>query len=312
VNTVLRSLELAPGDEVVTTNHEYNACKNALDFVAHRSGAKVIVVDIPLPIASEDAVVDAIDAALGPKARLLLIDHVTSPSALVMPLHVIAKRAHAKGVDVLVDGAHAPGMVPLSIAELGVAYYTANCHKWICAPKGAAMLFVRADKRASVRPLSISHGANSPRTDRSRFRLEHDWTGTDDPTAAICVKHAIDFMSGLLPGGFDEVMRKNRQLALDARALLCSELGQGAECPASMVGSMAVVRLPDRHGPLGSMLTIEPLQDRLFESHAIEVPIVPWPAPPRRFVRVSAQAYDDIAEYKYLADAVRIELGKEP
>ncbi len=313
VNTVLRSLDLSPGDELVTTDHEYNACKNALDFVAHKSGARVLVVQLPLPITSEDAVTDAVVAALGPKTRLLLIDHVTSPSALVMPLEAIAKRAHEKGVDVLVDGAHAPGMVPLAIDALGVAYYTANCHKWICAPKGAAMLYVRKDKRARVRPLSISHGANSPRTDRSRFRLEHDWTGTSDPTAAICIKHAIEFISRLWPGGIAELMQRNRRLALEARALLCLALNQTRECPDDMIGSMAAVRLPDRRGTASasSIIMIEALQDRLFEAHAIEVPIVPWPASPKRFVRVSAQAYNGIAEYEYLAQALKTELEKE-
>jgi len=313
VNTVLRSLDLSPGDELVTTDHEYNACKNALDFVAERSGVRVVVVRIPLPVASQDEVVAAIDAELGPKTRLLLIDHVTSPTALVMPVEAIAKCAHRKGIDVLVDGAHAPGMLPLSIDALGVAYYTANCHKWICAPKGAAMLYVRKDKRDHVRPLSISHGANSLRTDRAHFRLEHDWTGTCDPTAAICVKHAIDFMSRLWPGGLAELMQRNRRLALHARTVLCDALGQRPECPDGMIGSMAAVRLPDRQSAAisRSVIAIEPLQDRLFEAHAIEVPIVPWPASPKRLVRVSAQAYNAIAEYEYLAEALKTALAAE-
>lgn len=313
VNTVLRSLELAPGDELVTTDHEYNACKNALDFAAERAGARVHVVKVPVPVASEAHVVDAIDAALGPKTRLLLIDHVTSPTALVMPIAAIVARAHAKGVDVLIDGAHAPGMVPLELDRLGAAYYTANCHKWMCAPKGAAMLHVREDKQPNVRPLSISHGANSPRVDRSRFLLEHDWTGTSDPTAVICIKDALAFMGGLFPGGFGEVMRRNRVLALEARAVLCESLGAPPLCPETMVGSMAAVALPDRrdHGRASSPLQLEALQESLFEHHAIEVPIVPWPAPPKRLVRVSAQAYDSLEEYEYLARALKIELARE-
>lgn len=313
VNSVLRSLDLAHGDELLTTDHEYNACKNALDFVASKSGARVVVANVPFPVRSEEEVAAAITREMSPKTKLLLIDHVTSPTALVVPLAAIAREAHARGIDVLVDGAHAPGMVPLAIDALGVAYYTANCHKWICAPKGAAMLYVRRDKRDAIRPVVISHGANSPRADRSRFLLEFGWTGTSDPTAALCVGDAIDFMSSLLPGGFDAVMRRNRELALRARTILQDAFSVAPACPDSMVGSMAAVALPDRRlaAPPPSPLLTEALQDALLFDHSIEVPIVPWPAPPKRLVRVSAQAYNDDAEYVYLASALRAAIDAE-
>ncbi|MBM4396105.1 MAG: hypothetical protein FJ087_10480 [Deltaproteobacteria bacterium] len=209
------------------------------------------------------------------------------------------------------DGAHAPGMLPLAdpplrVAGLGAAAYAGNCHKWLCAPKGAGFLWARPDVQASVRPLATSHGANSPRTDRSRFLIESDWTGTDDPTAWLCVPDAIAFLGGLLPGGWPELMRLNRDKALRARDLLRDALGVEAPCPDSMIGAMAALPLPDR-GPdeVARLPHIDPLQDELWARFRVEVPVMPWPAPPRRVIRVSAQAYNADEDYEPLAEALR-------
>jgi isopenicillin-N epimerase len=215
------------------------------------------------------------------------------------------------GVDTLVDGAHAPGMVPLNLAQLGAAYYTGNCHKWLCAPKGAAFLHVRRDRQKFIRPLTISHGANSPRTDRSRFLIEFAWQGSRDPSPWLSVPQAIRFMGSLLPGGWPEIMARNRALALAARKLLCAALRIDEPCPEEFIGSLAAVPLPDARPEALPQLPLNeyPLQDELRLKHGIEVPIISWPAPPRRVLRISAQLYNSLPQYEQLAGALLRELA---
>jgi len=305
VNAVLQSLAFGPGDELLTTDHEYNACRNALEHVAGRSGATVVVAPVPFPLGSPDEVVDAVLSRVTARTRLALIDHVTSPTGLVLPIERLVRELAGRGIETLVDGAHAPGMLELSLDELGAAYFTGNCHKWLCAPKGAAFLHVRRDRRNRVRPLVISHGANSPRRDRSRYHLEFDWTGTDDPTAWLSVPAAIRFMGGLVEGGWPELRRRNRRLALQARDELCRALGVEPGCPDEMVGSMAALPLPPgAPGSATSALYTDELQSALLRRFQIEVPIIPWPAPPARLVRISAQVYNRPEQYRRLAAAL--------
>jgi isopenicillin-N epimerase len=249
--------------------------------------------------------VAAVMARATPRTRLALVDHVTSQTGLVLPVGRIVAGLRELGVETLVDGAHAPGMLPLALDRLGAAYYTGNCHKWLCAPKGAAFLHVRRDLQASVRPAIISHGANATRRDRSRFLIEFDWVGTDDPTACLAVPAALDFMGGLLAGGWDALREHNRSLALAGRALLCETLRVAPPCPEEMIGSLASLPLPDGDGrPPASALYLDPLQNLLLDGYGIEVPVIPWPAPPRRLLRISAQVYNRLADYRALATAL--------
>jgi len=302
VNAVLRSLDLDLHDELLVSSHEYNASRNALDYVAGLVGAKVVTVDVPFPIASPDEVFDRVMERVTERTRLFLVDHVTSQTGLIFPIARLIEALKQRGIDTLVDGAHAPGMFPLNLEALGAAYYTGNLHKWVCAPKGAAFLYVRANRRRGIRPVVISHGANATRTDRSRFHLEFDWPGTWDPTACLSVPTALRFMNGIA-GGWPEGMRRNHELALRARDVLCATLGIGKPAPDEMLGSMAAMPLPDGK-PFVPSLYGEPMQDALFFEHAIEVPIHPWPQQPKRVLRISAQLYNTIEDYEKLAKAL--------
>jgi isopenicillin-N epimerase len=306
VNTVLRSLPFEKGNEFLVTNQEYNACRNALNFAAERSGARVIVASVPFPAQSLEQAVETILACVTPRTKLALLDHVSSQTGLVFPVAQIVARLAERGIETLIDGAHAPGMIPLNLRSIGAAYYAGNCHKWLCAPKGAGFLHVRRDLQNRIRPLSISHGANSLRTDRSRFLLEFGWTGTWDPSPFLSVPQAMRFVGALVPGGWREVMTRNRELVLAARKILCQTLEVESPCPDEMIGSLASFPIPDEAGvqPPRSPLYSDPDQDRLRLEHRIEVPIIPWPAPPKRLLRISAQLYNSLPQYERLAQAL--------
>lgn len=304
VNAVLRSMELSPGDELLVTDHGYNACSNTARYVAERSGARVVVAHVPFPLRSADEVTEAVLGAVSPRTRLALLDHVTSPTALVFPIAELVTALRERGVETLVDGAHGPGMLELDLDSLGAAYYTGNCHKWMCAPKGAALLHVRRDLQEGVRPAVISHGANTPRPGRSRFRTEFDWCGTTDPTAWLAVPDAIRFFEELLSGGWAELREHDRGLVLEGRALVAEALGAPEPAPAGMIGSIASLPLPDDPDTPAGAFDDDPLQVRLLEEARVEVPIHPWPAPPRRLVRLSAQLYNARDDYEALAGAL--------
>ena len=315
VSTVLRSLELAPGDELLTTNHEYNATLNGLAEIARRAGARVVTIQLPLEITSDDEVLEAFRAALTPRTRLALVSHITSPTATVLPIERIVRELDLRGVDSLVDAAHAPGQVPVDIEALGAAYWTGNGHKWLCGPKGSGVLHVRADRRDRIRPLVISHGWNDPRAERPRLWKEFDWTGTPDPTPFLTLPAAISTMRGFHPQGWPGIMAANHELVIEGRTLIADALGTTPLIPEAMHGSMAIIPLPmtltdDAARALKLALTVE---DR------IEVPIAPFPVPAARadpsdspgglVVRISAQRYNEIDDYARLADALARRLG---
>jgi isopenicillin-N epimerase len=291
-NAVLRSLAFEPGDELLATTHTYAACRNTLDFVAARTGASIVVATLPFPVRGDDEIVDAVLARAGRRTRLAVLDHVTSPTALILPLSRIVAALRERGVETLVDGAHAPGMVPLALDRIGAAYYTGNAHKWLCAPKGAAFLHVRRDKQAGLHPTVISHGY------RKGFQAEFDWTGTFDPTPWLCIPEALRYMGGLLPGGWPALMECNRALALEARDVLCGALEIGSPAPDAMIGSMASVPLPaPAAGSAAARLDHDALGE-WFRERGIRTWLYPHPVP---LVRLSAQLYNDLDQYRRLA-----------
>jgi isopenicillin-N epimerase len=305
VNTVLASLPLRTGAEVLITNHTYAACRNAVEYWAARASASVRVVEVPFPIESATEVTSAVLAGLSARTQFAVLDHITSPTGLIFPIRDLVRELAARGVETLVDGAHAPGMVPLDLTELGAAYYTGNLHKWCCAPKGAAFIWARRDLQAALRPLVVSHGAASSRRDRSRFQLEFDWVGTTDPTAFLSVPKALRFLD-TLAGGIAALRARNRELVLAGRTLLCGALATKPPCPAAMIGSIAAITFPEETPKSPSP---DELYGALIDRHQIEVPIVPWPGARSGFVRISAQAYNTLEHYERLRQALCAELG---
>lgn len=303
VNTILRAHPLKPGDEILVTNHGYNACNNAAAFIAKERGATVTVANLPFPIHSTGQITDAIQAALTPKTKLAIIDHITSPTALVTPIQTIVELLNHAGVDTIVDGAHAPGQIHIDLESIGCAYYTGNCHKWLCTPKGSAFLYVRDDKQNKVRPLAISHGANAPTQERSFFRNEFDWQGTHDPTAHMVIPKAIESIAAWAEGGWKEIQNQNRNLVIKARDLLCDALEVPKPCPDELIATMAA--LPLNGDVLPGGFPNAGLQKILIEDYQIEVPVFDHPYSPIKTLRISAQLYNDVSQYEYLADALK-------
>lgn len=311
VNAVLRSLEFQAGDELLCLDHAYNACKNVLDHVAARWGARVVVAEVPFPLQDPMEVTEAVLRAVSKQTRLAMIDHITSPTGLVLPVEHILPALHDRGIETLVDGAHVPGQLDLDIQALAPTYYTGNCHKWLCTPKGAAFLYVQPEKQEQIRPHVISHGANAPAGARSRFLMEFDWPGTGDPTAFACIPAAIEFLEGLMPGGLEGLRQHNRALVLEGRKILCAALEIPAPAPESMIAHLAAVPIPDAPpGQVVPAMGIDPLYDRMFKEERIEVPIFPWPAAPHRLLRISAQAYNEPGQYHRLAQALLRQLDQ--
>ncbi len=304
INAVLRSLEFAPGDELLATTHDYNACLNSLDFVAGRSGARVVRVGIPFPITNAPEVTAAILAHVTPRTRLAMISHITSATGLVFPMQEIVGELESRGVQVIVDGAHAPGQVDLSLDLLGASYYAGNCHKWLCCPKGTGFLHVRRDRQLLIHPLIISHGMNDPRTDLSVFRKEFDWQGVADPTGFLAISTAISFLASRVPGGIPGLAARNHDLALAFRKVLCPILRVEPPAPDSMIGSMVAF-------PIDDLVPDPEMRQRLElilrEKYHIEIPMIRWrPAPDtdRWTIRVSCQIYNDDSDIERLATAL--------
>jgi isopenicillin-N epimerase len=314
LSTVLRSVQLERGDEILITSHVYNSAANAARFASATTGCKIVMADIPFPIQSSNQAFDAIMAAVTPNTKLAMIEHVTSPTALVLPIEQLVPAFTERGIDVLVDGAHGPGMRPIRLNEVAPAYYVGTLHKWVCAPKGSAFLYVRRDRQAQVKPLAISSGASESRTDRSRFRLDFDWNGTFDPSAWLTIPAAIDGLGEMLPGGWPALIETNHRLILKTRAMLGDALHTMVPAPDEMIGSMASLRLPGGPWPRDEATRRMTMIEAAMRGRRFEVPLLPWPSPwlvdwgylpdDTRFeiiVRISAQAYNYLGQYERLA-----------
>jgi isopenicillin-N epimerase len=293
LNAVARSLRLEPGDEVLATDHEYGALDRMWTFICERRGARYVRRRLPLPVRSAEEIIDAVWAGVGNRTRVLFLSHITSTTAIVVPVAELVRRAHERGVITVIDGAHAPGQIPLNLAALGADFYAGNCHKWMNAPKGSAFLYARPEAQPLLEPLVVSWGWRSDRPSLSRFVDEHEWQGTRDVAAYLTVPAAIEFMR---EHDWPEVQRDCHDLVAAGRDRINAITGLAPLTPVGRewFAQMATVALPP--------CDHEALQRRLFDEYRIEVPTFAWNG--GSYLRVSIQAYNDEADIDALAAAL--------
>jgi isopenicillin-N epimerase len=296
MNIVARSLRLGPGDEVLGTTHEYGAAERTWRFVCAQSGAVYRSQPIALPVTDADTLVEEFWQGVTERTRVMLVSHITSPTALIFPVEAICRRAAARGILTVIDGAHAPGQVDLHLDALGADFYTGNCHKWLCAPNGAGFLYARPDRQPLLQPLVVSWGWQAEEPGPSLFQEYFEWTGTADPAAYLSVPAAIAFQE---EHDWRQVRAGCHALAAQARERVAALTGLEQICPDSLEwwGQMCTLPLPISDGAAG-----DALKRRLWEEYQVEVPIVEWQG--RFFVRVSIQAYNSASDVDRLLDGL--------
>ncbi len=300
LNIVARSLLLKPGDEIVTTDHEYGALDRTWRFLCRKSGAVYTRVAIPLPVTTAEDFVARVWAGVTPRTRVLFLSHITSPTALTFLIQELCRRARAAGILSVIDGAHAVGQIPLDMNAIGADFYASNAHKWLCAPKGSAFLYARPETQRLVEPLVVSWGYEADKPSASRFVDEQEWTGTRDIAAYLATPDAIRFCE---EHHWDEVRGQCHVLARYARERITALTGLPPISPDSTDWYMQMVAVP-----LPAIDTTKDafgrtrLQARLMDEFNIEVPIVVWNGKP--YIRVSIQAYNTPEDVDRLVDAL--------
>ena len=297
VNIIAHSLDLKPGDEILTSDHEYGACDYTWDFICGKTGAKYIHQSIPLPVHSGEEMVDRIWRGVTPRTRAIYLSHITSPTALRLPVEQICQRARAAGILTIVDAAHSPGQIPLDLQALGADMVFGNCHKWLLNVKGSAFLHVRPESQHFIEPLIVSWGYNATpeTTTGSRFIDLLQWTGTRDPTAALTVPTAIGFMQ---EHHWDEVGSECHGLLRQAIERICdlTHMPPLYSLDSDLYHQMGIAPLP--------VSDIAVLKNRLYEEFKIEVPLIQWRE--RQFIRISVQGYNTRDDIDALIDALQV------
>ena len=293
LNVVARSLALQPDDEILSCDHEYGALDRTWQFICAKQGAHYRRQAVPLPVHEPVEVVEAIWAGVTPRTRVLFLSHVTSPTALILPIADLIQRARAANIITVIDGAHAPGQIPLNLAELGADFYVGNCHKWLLSPKGAAFLYARPERQELLEPLVVSWGWQSETPSNSRFIDEHEYTGTRDIAAYLSVPAAIEFRQhhawSTVQQQCHELLRYTRQ-----RLTALTHLPPISPDSPTWFAQMATFPLPPCQP--------QELKQRLYNEFKIEIPIITWQG--RAFVRVSIQAYNNMEEVEALVAAL--------
>ena len=296
VNAVLRDIHLESGDEVIVFDHGYGAVKQTIRHTVASREAVMVEVKVPIPLDGPQPILDAIEASITPRTRLAVIDQITSPSAIVMPVKDIVDSCHRHGVPVLVDGAHAPGMLERPAAGHGAQWWTGNLHKWVCAPKGCAVLCADADHAGSTHPPVISHGLGES------LATEFDWQGTRDVAPWLTAPFAISFWDRY--GGIAKVRERNHRLCCEVHRMLLGRFDVSPITPrdGSMLGSMATLPLPAFFENSSAFASTEVLLQILADRYKVEVPVLELDG--QWHIRISVQVYNDWDDYLRLADAI--------
>jgi isopenicillin-N epimerase len=299
-NSVFKSIDLGKGDEVLVTNHIYANFPPPLAEMAKRQGFKIVTVDVPYPPRDDDQIVESILSGVTDRTKLAFIDHITAPTALIFPVKRIVAALKEKGVDSFIDGAHVPGQIPLNVDDIGAAYYAGNHHKWLCVPTGTGFLHVRRDRQDMIMPAVGSGGANRETPFEDRFL----WRGTKDVSSHLLVPETIDFMAGLHPKGWAGIYERNHELALAARDILTAKLGIEKPCPDHMVGSMFTLPLGRLDMPqnLEKEFGCNRLRVAMIERHGFGPYATEFEG--QYLMRVSAHLYNNLDQYRQLADAL--------
>jgi isopenicillin-N epimerase len=294
LNIVARSLRLEPGDEILTTDHEYGAMDRMWRFIARKTGAIYKPHSIPVPVTTSNDFVERFWSGVTPRTRIVFLSHITSPTALIFPVKEICRRARDAGIISIVDGAHTLGQLDLDVQDLGADFYSSNAHKWLCAPKGSAFLYARREMQSFIEPLIVSWGYESEKPSASRFIDEQEWTGTRDIAAFLSVPAAIQFVQ---EHQWDQVRLQCHTLAQFACEQITDLTGLPPLSPDSIEWYAQMVTLP--------LPPCDPaqLKARLYDEFRIEVPIVTWQN--RQFIRISIQAYNTLEDVEKLVDALR-------
>jgi isopenicillin-N epimerase len=294
VNVVARSLDLGPGDEVLSSDHEYGASDRTWRYICARRGARYINRPLPAPLEDPAEVVERLWAGVGERTRVIFLSHITSPTALIMPVAELCARARAAGILTVIDGAHAPGQIDLALDALGADFYAGNCHKWLCAPKGAGFLYARPERQSLVRPLVVSWGWEPVEPGPSPFLDLFEWTGTADPAAYLSVAAALEFQAA---HGWPTVRAACRALLQDASRQIEALTGLAPLSPDSAAwwAQMRALPLPPCDAPA--------LKARLWDAHRIEAHLPVWNGQP--LLRVSIQCYNGQEDVELLLRALQ-------
>jgi len=299
INQILHNIN-EQGKHWLTTNHAYGACLHAFQKIGEAKLNEVVKVEIPFPLISEEEVLEKIENGISPKTSIAMIDYITSATGIVLPIKKIIDLLHNKGVKVIVDAAHAPGMVDFNLDELDADYFVANCHKWICSPKGSAFVYVNPKHQKEYKPVYYSFYNDWDTGHSAHWSNQFIWEGTRDYSAYLCIKASLDYMPSLVEGGWKELKNHNRNLAIQGAKLIANKLGVEIPVPENMLGSIVNIPLWDDKIPIKFFNYYTEVKKLLYDNYKIEVPCILFPQAPQQYVRVSAQLYNSFEQYEYL------------